>query len=358
MHLWFKAVLIPIYVLILYYITWRFFVIFHNNNTPSFILLLAITIILTLTLTYKWKNKTINQMWTITGWFSGTVIIIMIILLIEHLISNWYKINPRIIVWILIIIISLWIYYSLHTTITELNINSKKISKNIKILLVSDIHTNNVLSTYYFDKIKNIINKEIPDFVIFAWDLIDEGNEQYANYFSFFKSIKKIPIFAVIWNHDIIWDTEAIKNIPKISWINLLNNESFNFYYGKNNNEYIQIIWVVDKKIRWKNSIEDILDKIKLENNKNVFTILITHKPIKLEKLKNYPIDLEVAWHTHHGQIYGIRKIVGWIYDYTYWEHKCGDRTAFVSQWIWTWRFLNLRLWTQSEMVIINLIRK
>ena len=282
----------------------------------------------------------------------------MIILSIEHLISHWYKINPWIIIWTLITIISFWTYYSLHTTINELNIKNKKISKDIKILLVSDIHVNNVLSTYHLNKIKNTINKEKPDFVIIAWDLIDEWNQQYINYFSIFKSIKDIPIFAVIWNHDIIWNTEIIKNIPKISWIKLLNNESLNYYYDKKNDNYIQVIWIVDKELRWENSIKNILDKIELENEENTFTILITHRPIKLENLKDYPIDLEVAWHTHHGQLYGIRKIIGWIYDYTYWLYRYGERSAFISQWIWIWRFLHLRLWTQSEMVIINLKKK
>jgi predicted MPP superfamily phosphohydrolase len=32
------------------------------------------------------------------------------------------------------------------------------------------------------------------------------------------------------------------------------------------------------------------------------------------------------------------------------------DRIAFITQWIWTW-WLPFRLWTQSEIVIINLIK-
>jgi predicted MPP superfamily phosphohydrolase len=84
---------------------------------------------------------------------------------------------------------------------------------------------------------------------------------------------------------------------------------------------------------------------------------LITHQPINLEKLENYPIDLEVAWHTHRGQFYWIMEISRIVNDYLYWEYKLWDRTAFVTQWIWTW-WLPFRLWTQSEMVLINLIKK
>jgi predicted MPP superfamily phosphohydrolase len=34
---------------------------------------------------------------------------------------------------------------------------------------------------------------------------------------------------------------------------------------------------------------------VDFDNNKDWFTILVTHQPINLEKLEDYPIDLEVA---------------------------------------------------------------
>jgi predicted MPP superfamily phosphohydrolase len=46
--------------------------------------------------------------------------------------------------------------------------------------------------------------------------------------------------------------------------------------------------------------LEDNLDKSNVNRDNDKFGILLTHQPIGLEKLKNYPIDLEVAGHTHH----------------------------------------------------------
>jgi predicted MPP superfamily phosphohydrolase len=37
------------------------------------------------------------------------------------------------------------------------------------------------------------------------------------------------------------------------------------------------------------------MDEVNFDNSRDLFTILITHQPIKLEKLENYSIDLEVA---------------------------------------------------------------
>ena len=244
----------------------------------------------------------------------------------------------------------MWVYFALHSKIINLNIETDKIEKNVKILLVSDIHAENVTQKFHINEIIKTINKEKPDFVIIAWDLMNKPNNGYVDYFSAFKSIKDTPIFAVIWNHDVMWNINVVQRIPEVSGIEFLNNE--NVYIN-----WIKLNWIVDKSLRWNNSIELIMDQLMQENDSDLFTILVTHQPIWLEKIQDYPIDLEVAWHTHQGQFYWMRKVVEWMNDYAYWEYKLWDRTAYVTQWIWT-RWLPFRLWTQSEMVIINLIKK
>ena len=276
----------------------------------------------------------------------------MIMLLIENIISVWYKINPRIVVWVIVLILWLWVYFSLYTKTTNLTIKTDKIQKNAKILFVSDIHVENVAQNLHINEIIKTINEEKPDFVIIAWDLMNKPNKTYVDYFSAFKSIKDIPIFAVIGNHDVMWNGTIINDIPKNSGIVFLNNA-----VTKNDSLNIQIAGLIDKSIWQGKTLNEIINQVEFDNNKDWFTILVTHQPIALEKLVDYPIDLEVAWHTHRGQFFWMRKVVEWLNDYAYWEYKLWDRTAFISQWIWTWG-LPFRLWTQSEMVIINLIKK
>lgn len=299
---------------------------------------------------YSWNSKILDIIWTIGSWIFVLWFLLMILLFVEHIISIWYKINPRIIVWIIVLILWLGAYFSLHTKITNLNIQSDKIQKDMKILLVSDVHVENVTQNFHINKILKTIENEKPDFVIIAWDLMNKPNDSYINYFSAFKSVKDTPIFAVEWNHDIMWNTEIVEEIPEVSGIKLLNNESIEI-------DWIQLVGLVDKSLWRNNSDKEILDNVKMNNNSDLFTILVTHQPISLEKLENYPIDLEVAWHTHRGQFYGIMELSRMANDYLYGEYKLWDRTAFVTQWIWTW-WLPFRLWTQSEMVIINLKKK
>ena len=340
-------------ILMFYYVIWRFFTIFHNNSKLIPLIIAVILAILVMwTFMYQWDSKVLDIIWTIGSRIFVLWFLLMILLFVEHIISIWYKINPRIIVWVIVLILWLGAYFALHTKITNLNIQSDKIKKDTKILLVSDIHVENVTQDFHVNKILKAIETEKPDFVIIAWDLMNKPNASYVNYFSAFKSVKGTPIFAVKWNHDVMWNGTIINEIPKNSWIKILDNTiSINDWLN------IQIAGIIDKSIWWDKSLNEIMDKVKLDNSKDWFTILITHQPIKLDKLGNYPIDLEVAWHTHHGQFYGIMELSRLANDYLYGEYKLWDKTAFVTQWIWTW-WLPFRLWTQSEMVLINLEKK
>jgi predicted phosphodiesterase len=52
--------------------------------------------------------------------------------------------------------------------VVTLDIQSDKIEKDLKILLVSDIHVDYVLSTLHLKTIGQLIEKENPDMVIIA----------------------------------------------------------------------------------------------------------------------------------------------------------------------------------------------
>lgn len=350
-NLWFKITLIFVCTWMFFYVIRRLFTIFGNNSKiVPLIIALLLAIFVMWTFMYHWDSRVLDIIWTIASRIVVLWFLLVFIMLIENIISNWYKINPWIIVWVIVLILWLWAFFSLHTKITYLNIETNKIQKDTKILLVSDIHAENVMQNFHVNKIIKMIESEKPDFVIIAWDLMNKANPQYLTYLKWFKSIKDIPIFAVEWNHDVMWDTEIIKNIPNKSGIKFLNNESIE-------TNWIQLIWLIDKSLRKNQNVNEIINTIDLNKDSDLFSILVTHQPISLEKLENYPIDLEVAWHTHQGQFYGLRKVVKRMNDYAYWEYKLWEKTAFVTQWIWTW-WLPFRLWTQSEMVIINLIKE
>lgn len=346
--------LIPLCILMFFYVIWRFFVIFGNNSKLiPIIIAIVISAFVLVCFMYRWENKILDILSTISSRIFVLWFLLLVILAICHAISYVRRpVNPWIILWVITIILSTGLYLSLHIKITNLNIETDKIQKDVKVLLVSDIHVENITQDFHVKKIVKTIEKEKPDFVIIAWDLMNKPNTTYLRYFSAFKEIKDIPIFAVKWNHDVMWNGTIVNDIPKNSEIIFLNNAA-----SKNDSLNIQIVGLIDKSVRQNKTLDEMINQVEFDNNKDWFTILITHQPIWLEKLKDYPIDLEVAGHTHRGQFYWIMELSRLANDYLYWKYKLWDKTAFVTQWIWTW-WLPFRLWTQSEMVIINLKKK
>ena len=195
----FWLVLIPFCIWMFFYVIWRFFAIFENDSKVIPLIISVILAILVMwTFMYQWESKIIDIIWTISSRIFVLWFILLIMLWIANIITIWYKINPRIIVWIITLILWLWTYFSLHTKITNLNIETDKIKNDVKILLVSDIHVENVTQNFHIKKIIKTIEKEKPDFVIIAWDLMNKPNNNYVDYFSAFKSVKDIPMFWVI----------------------------------------------------------------------------------------------------------------------------------------------------------------
>ncbi|MBQ7073800.1 metallophosphoesterase [bacterium] len=114
---------------------------------------------------------------------------------------------------------------ALKTTITNLTITSEKIKEEKKILVVSDIHVDFVFSTFHLQKIKNLIKEEKPDFVLILGDLFNKAHPGYEKAYEIFKD-ETTPIYAVVGNHDIMGDKELIYQIPNLSPIKILTNES------------------------------------------------------------------------------------------------------------------------------------
>lgn len=334
-----------------YYVMSRISNIFGLNTHKWILIAIAfiISLIIISTIMYHGNSKLLDILWTTSSWIFVLWFLFAVVLFFEQIIWIRYKINPRIFSWIIIIILWLWIFFALNTKITTYDITSDKIPQDTKILLVSDIHTDHIFKSFHIKKIKKIIENQNFDFVLIAWDMMNKANQDYPNYFSTLKSDQYPPIIAIMWNHDLMWDQEIVNEIPNNSSIKLLKNESIEI-------NWIQIIWIIDKSVWWNTILEDNLDKSDIDHDNDKFGILLTHQPIWLEKLKNYPIDLEVAWHTHRGQIFGLRKFVDMVNDYWYGEYKENWKTAIITQWIGT-RWLPFRLWTQSEMVIINLYK-
>lgn len=342
-----------IFTLTLYYCIKRFFIIFWYK-IPKYLFLSILWLVILcaiLCIIISTNSKPVDIRWTLISRLFVFLFLLTVFLAIEHIISHRYKINKRIIIWLIFLYFGLWTFFALTTKRIELNIQSDKIQQDTKILFLTDVHADHLISTFQIKKIKKAIIEENPDFVIIAWDLLNKANTNYVKYYDILNTDEiNVPIIAVMGNHDVMWNSQAVNELSKNPKIRFLFNESIEI-------NWIQLIWIIDKSVRWWSSLSDHINETEFNNDENLYNIFITHQPISLQKLENYPIDLELAWHTHNWQIFWIRELVHVVNDYWYWKYDEKWKTAYISQWI-GFRWLPFRLWTQSEMVIINLANK
>jgi uncharacterized protein len=330
------------------FISRRWSIVFWWETNIKRIIYISIWLILILSLGMILINtnfKMAEIFWSGLVWIIYAIRVIFPLLIIIDILSIRYKVPPRVIFIICTIYILLWLYQWIYTKTTPVTITNNKITENHKIVFISDLHVDAINHRWYIQRIVHRIQKIQPDFVVIGGDLMNIAKSNYVDAFLPFNDLD-IPVFATLGNHDHMWNANAVSKIFETTKIIPLRNESREI-------NWIQIVGIDDKSYRsWKN-LDEILQESKIQDN-NKFTIFISHQPQHLKKLDWFPIDLELAWHTHNGQFMPLSWIIHAFNDYAYWTYVHWEKTAFVSQGIGS-RWAPIRMGTQSELVVISL---
>lgn len=201
---------------------------------------------------------------------------------------------------------------------TRISIHSDKISKNIKLLVFSDIHFSGNHDIKKLERIYEKIKTYDMDYICIPGDIIDVPNIKCDYMVKWFSKISKLcPVILSLGNHDIRIKKQEYKNyfdnkfwdeIKKIENVFFLNNncksfkdiyfygytQSFNYYYEyKNENKSL-----MQKEMKEYGVCENIPNK---------FSVLLMHSPICISdkkissELNNY--DLVLSGHMHNGVV-------------------------------------------------------
>ena len=306
-------------------------------------------IILSLT-TFSYVSKE-KKIWDYIGTISQRIIAVLtiafLLMLIEKVLIREFKIPGVIIISAIVLIAGSGFLKNTKIKRKQLIIKSPKITQKKKIVFISDIHVDLIYGKRHTQKIVNLIKKENPDIVLIGGDLVNSPKPIYVEKFQCFKEVK-VPVYAVIGNHDVFFgsNTKVFEKICKAGNIIPLRNTSLI-------QDGLQIIGIDDKDLRKKEKLTDILEKCNIQSSQ-YFSIFLTHRPIHLSKFAQYPIDLELAGHTHNGQIRGLHFIAKWVNQgYSYGKYTRKDKIAFISQGLGAG--IPLRIGTEGEIVVIHL---
>jgi len=201
---------------------------------------------------------------------------------------------------------------SISTKTYQIKTNLLEEQKNIKIVLISDLHStiHGKDQCILIDKVRDIK----PDLIVLSGDIIDDVAPMFGTQL-FLSGISGIaPIFYVTGNHEYM-----SRNIQKIreelaSFGVIILSDNYTIIEIKNTE--IIIAGLEDPyKRKYEtpryNQNESMEKAFRELDNIQLYKILIAHRPEKIEIYKKYSFDLILSGHAHGGQVIIPRLING-----------------------------------------------
>lgn len=219
----------------------------------------------------------------------------------------------------LIIGLKCFLYYgNNHIDITKYMVQSNKVPSSFsgyRIVQLSDLH-----SKTFGDNQINILNKVKrlqPDIIVFTGDLVDGRTKLEEPCTQLMEGLVAIaPTYYIYGNHEavLLYDVEKQDFFSKLTKIGviMMNNKAITI---KNvHNDSINLVGIPDPiaftlpnkifKYPEEDRTEILLEEtMKTIVNKQVYTILLCHRPEYIVTYSQFPIDLALCGHTHGGQI-------------------------------------------------------
>jgi uncharacterized protein len=239
--------------------------------------------------------------------------------------------------------------------VTEYEIESAKISRDLRLVFLSDLHLGVQKSSTRLKNIIEVIEKQGPDLIIFGGDLVNDNLEWMDN-----EALKlnglKAPLgkYGVLGNHEFYPGIEKSRELFRESGITLLDDEI------KDLEEIsLTLAGVSDptpfprQREHQEKTIRELLQDI----DPGRFNLLISHRPWGFEQAAQAGVDLQLAGHTHNGQIFPFRYFVRLQFEYIYGYYEKAGSLLIVTSGAGSWG-PPIRVMAPAEIVLVDIRKK
>ncbi len=256
--------------------------------------------------------------------------------------NNWWTA-----VTILLLMTSLFVYGNMHYRHKHREVlvfQSPKVSKPLKLVLLSDLHIGYHNPRNELARWVDIINGEHPDAVLIAGDIIDGSMRPLMEekMYEEFRRLKA-PVFACLGNHEFFSGEADARHFYQMAGIRLLQDSTANF--GD-----LCIIGRDDRTNMHRQNLRALMKQA----DTTKYCILLDHQPYHLEQAERNAVDFQFSGHTHHGQVWPISWITDYLYECAFGPYQRGATHYYVSSGIGIWGG-KFRIGTRSEYVVLEL---
>lgn len=263
---------------------------------------------------------------------------------------------------ILLIITIVLFAFDTRLKTVEYIIDSPKITSEIRIVLITDLH-----SCYYGDNQQDLIETidlQKPDAVLLGGDIFDDVLDQKNSRIFVSEISQKYPTYYVSGNHE--WWSNKMYDIfdcIKDSGAEVLRGNSAKLEI---NSQVISICGIDDPEVdrcdptfaNWEEQLKNSSENTDTES----FNILLAHHPEKAEKYFEYNFDLALSGHAHGGQ-FRIPLIMNGFYapDQGYFPKLAGGlynfdgKTLIISRGLAKENTRLPRIFNRPEVVVVTL---
>ena len=220
----------------------------------------------------------------------------------------------------------------------------KPLARDMKIVMLSDLHIGYNNRRGELARWVDIINAEQPDVILIAGDIIDLSirpleEERMGDEFRRLEA----PVYACPGNHEYYAGIREAEKFYRAAGITMLRDDIV--VTGG-----ITIIGRDDCTNRRRAPLRKLVEN----TDENSYRILLDHQPHKLEQAEKAGIDFQFSGHTHHGQVWPISWITEHVYECAFGPYRRGNTQYYVSSGLGIWGG-KFRIATCSEYVVATL---
>lgn len=264
-----------------------------------------------------------------------------------------------IIILIIIFLILSFLSYK-KIDISRYNIENEKIDKDLKIIVLSDLHNRNIKK-----KLSNILSIEKPDIIILSGDMVNEDIKYTKHFIELCEVLDKYKTYYTFGNHEKEMSQEDINKYYKLlakTKLTIINNKNINLSNNIKLYGFDADISFFRGLRKLKLTAKDINDKLGSINANN-FNILVAHDPREAKCYSKYGFDLTISGHVHGGLI-RIPFLGGLLSpNYTFFpkyfqgNNKVNNMNLIVSRGLGFCRKIPFRILNPGEVVIISIVK-
>ena len=193
-------------------------------------------------------------------------------------------------------------YTKTHYEITFYQETSKKVSQNIRLIVIADIHNREYGENN--EELISDIRSLNPDLILFAGDMVIKAEDDYQAMLNLVSNLTPIaPCYGVMGNHEderiyLKNDKDLLRKFEEAG-LNILRNAQKTIQIGP---DKIQLLGI-SSTTRYgfeEYGAKKFMDTTPVDPS--AYSIVIAHVPILFaEHISNYDFDLGIAGHVHGG---------------------------------------------------------